>query len=341
MKNSKIPCIKVSGAHQIELTTTEINNPLSNETVVKVIRGGICGSDIHYYQEGGVGSFNLKHPMILGHEVVGYLENKKQAVAINPSKPCLQCQYCLNGKSNQCLNMRFFGSAMLTPHVDGGFAKYILVRNDQIIPYQDNIPSRVMVFAEPLAVAIHAVNQAGSLVGKKVLVTGCGPIGSLVVAACKQVGAVEIIASDIQEACRKIGMKMGATSTINPLEQNEHYFTDKGYFDVTFEASGANEAINFAIDATKATGTIIQIGMSKNNLSVPLTKFLAKEITYKGAFRFTDEFNIAVRWLELGLIDPLPLLSHEFPYQEVEKALQIAGDKNVAIKVQLNFEEQL
>ncbi|HHE3478696.1 TPA: L-idonate 5-dehydrogenase [Pasteurella multocida] len=339
MKHSKVPCIKVSGAHQIQITTTELDQISANEKLVKITRGGICGSDIHYYQEGGIGNFSLKHPMILGHEVVGYLDKQKQAVALNPSKPCLQCKYCLEGKSNQCLNMRFFGSAMLTPHVDGGFAKYIVVRDDQVIPYDPQISSKVMVFAEPLAVAIHAINQAGSLIGKKVLITGAGPIGSLVVAACKQAGAVEIIASDIQESCRQSAVKMGATSTIKPLEDNTHYFQNKGYFDVTFEASGSNEAINFAIDATKATGIIIQIGMSKNNVSIPLTKFLAKEITYKGAFRFTEEFNIAVRWLELGLIDPLPLLSHEFPYQEAEKALQIASDKNVAIKVQLNFEE--
>ncbi len=120
--------------------------------------------------------------------------------------------------------MRFFGSAMLTPHVDGGFAKYIVVRDDQVIPYDPQISSKVMVFAEPLAVAIHAINQAGSLIGKKVLITGAGPIGSLVVAACKQAGAVEIIASDIQESCRQSAVKMGATSTIKPLEDNTHYF---------------------------------------------------------------------------------------------------------------------
>ncbi|MEH8033327.1 zinc-binding dehydrogenase [Gallibacterium anatis] len=335
----KSECVKVSGIHQIQITTTEVSTKESNESIVKISRGGICGSDIHYYQEGGVGHFSLKHPMILGHEVVGILENKKQAVAVNPSKPCLKCKYCLSGKSNQCLNMRFFGSAMLNPHVDGGFSQYVAVRNDQIVPYDNRIPSKIMVFAEPLAVAIHAVNQAGSLVGKKVLVTGCGPIGSLVVAACKKAGAVEIVASDIQESCRNSAIAMGATSAINPLENQEQYFQDKGYFDVSFEASGANSAINFAIDATKATGTIIQIGMAKGDAPVPITKFLAKELTYRGAFRFTNEFEVAVRWLEQGLINPLPLLSHEFSYRDAEKALQTASDKSVAIKVQLKFEE--
>lgn len=332
-------CIKVSGAHQIQLTETEVKTIYPNDIIVKIVRGGICGSDIHYYNEGGIGNFSLQHPMILGHEVVGFLPENKQSVAINPSKPCLQCKYCLSGKSNQCLNMRFFGSAMLNPHVDGGFAEYVAVRKDQVIPYDDKVPSKVMVFAEPLAVAIHAVNQAGSLVGKKVLVTGCGPIGSLVVAACRQAGAVEIVAADIQASCRESAVKMGATSTINPLDNHEHYFQDKGYFDVSFEASAALSAIQFAIDATKAGGTIIQIGMAKGDVPIPVTKLLAKEITYRGAFRFTSEFEVAVRWLEQGLINPLPLLSHEFPYQEAEKALQTAGDKSTAIKVQLTFEE--
>ncbi|MFC0322133.1 zinc-binding dehydrogenase [Gallibacterium melopsittaci] len=332
-------CIKVSGAHQIQITNTEIKPIYPNDIIVKIIRGGICGSDIHYYNEGGIGNFSLKHPMILGHEVVGFLEDKKQSVAVNPSKPCLHCKFCLSGKSNQCLNMRFFGSAMLNPHVDGGFSQYVVVRDDQVIPYDNKIPSKVMVFAEPLAVGIHAVNQAGSLVGKKVLVTGCGPIGSLLIAACKQAGAVEIVAADIQPSCRDSAMQMGATSTINPLDNHEEYFADKGYFDVSFEASGAVSAIHFAIDATKATGTIVQIGMAKGDAPIPVTKFLAKELTYKGAFRFTNEFEVAVRWLEQGLINPLPLLSHEFSYKDAEEALQTAGDKSKAIKVQLTFEE--
>lgn len=332
-------CIKVSGAHQIQVTTTEIKPIYNNDIIVKIVRGGICGSDIHYYNHGGIGNFSLQHPMILGHEVVGVLPENKQTVAINPSKPCLQCKYCLSGKSNQCLNMRFFGSAMLNPHVDGGFSEYVVVRDDQVIPYNNEIPSKVMVFAEPLAVAIHAVNQAGSLVGKRVLVSGAGPIGSLVVAACKQAGAIEIVSSDIQESCRESAIKMGATSAINPLDNHDEYFADKGYFDVSFEASGAISAIHFAIDATKATGTIVQIGMAKGDAPIPVTKFLAKELTYRGAFRFTNEFEVAVRWLEQGLINPLPLLSHEFSYKDAEEALQTAGDKSKAIKVQLTFGE--
>src|SRR5476649_857544 len=128
-------------------------------TLVKVSRGGICGSDLHYYQEGAVGNFTVRQPMILGHEIIGYVVKSdtpellvNQSVAINPSKPCKHCKYCLAGEENQCINMRFFGSAMYFLHVDGGFTQFKVVESDQCIPFDNALDARVMAFAEPLAV---------------------------------------------------------------------------------------------------------------------------------------------------------------------------------------------
>ena len=162
-----------------------------NDVLVKVERGGICGSDIHYYQHGRAGMSILKHPMVVGHEFVGTLSQVPagsalrvgQKVAINPSQPCNHCEYCLAGKQNLCATMRFMGSAQFNPHVDGGFSEYVVATEQQCIPYRDDVFPQIMAFAEPLAVAIHAVNVAGTLVGKRVLVIGAGPIGCLILAA--------------------------------------------------------------------------------------------------------------------------------------------------------------
>jgi len=224
--------VKINEAKKVEIVESEVIKTEATDQIVRVTRGGICGSDVHYYLEGGIGDFKLQHPMTLGHEVVGIIPETEQPVAINPSRPCNKCSDCLSGHSNQCKNMRFFGSAMLNPHVDGGFSEFVAVSAQQIVPYDSSIDPQIMAFSEPLSVAIHAVNQAGSLVGKKVLVTGAGPIGALVIAVCKNVGAVEVVASDIQESCRESAEKMGATSVINPLDTNSKYIEDKGYFDV-------------------------------------------------------------------------------------------------------------
>jgi len=335
----EIKAIKVSGKHQVSVQDTSLDVG-SDETLVKITRGGICGSDIHYYQNGGIGDFKLQHPMTLGHEVIGRVEQTGQSVAINPSRPCGHCDYCQSGKSNQCIDMQFFGSAMRNPHVDGGFAQYVSVRNDQLIPYDTTISDDVIVFAEPLAVAIHALNQSGGVLGKKVLITGCGPIGCLIIAACRGAGASEIVGSDLTERCRTIAVAMGADSTYSPTEDTpEKYSEGKGYFDVCFEASGAVPAFHSCIDLTRAAGSLVMVGMRPGMVDFPLTKCLAKEINIRGSFRFTSEFETSVRWLEKGKVDPLPLLTKVFPYTQIIDALNLADDKTLAMKVQLSFED--
>lgn len=324
-----------------ELTYTD------DDVVIKIEAGGICGSDIHYYQEGHAGLSVIKHPMVIGHEFVGRVDkipkNSKlkigQKVAINPSRPCNQCQYCLEGKQNQCTNMRFMGSAQFNPHVHGGFSQYAIVSEQQCFPYDETVPAQVMAFAEPTTVAIHAVNIAGSLVGKKVLVIGAGPIGCLIIAAAKAAGAVEVIASDINERSQKIALAMGADHVVSLLNQEAlaTFTHNKGYFDVTFEACGAAAAIESTVHVTRANGTVVQVGMGASPVQYPVAQMLAKEISWKGSFRFINEFGIAVKWLEKGIIDPRPLISSEFPYQQIEQALITATDKNISSKVIVTF----
>lgn len=333
----------VSGVKEISIKEKTVSYRDEGEVLVKITRGGICGSDIHYYQHGGIGDFQLQHPMVLGHEVIGVVvsgdDNNGRKVAVNPSKPCNSCEYCLKGQSNQCLDMRFFGSAMLNPHVDGGFAQYVVVRPDQCVYYDQQADDDVMAFAEPLAVAVNAVNRAGSLLGKKVLVTGAGPIGCLIVAACRAAGATEIIASDLVAENRDMAETMGADRSFDPVADDlSEFCVGKGYFDVTFEASGAIPAIQKNIDMTRARGTIVQVGMRPGMVEIPLTRFLAKEVNFVGAFRFTDEYQTAVRWLEQGRVDPRPLLTTVMPYQDIVAALELASDKSQAMKVQLSFE---
>ncbi|OBW90615.1 L-idonate 5-dehydrogenase [Gallibacterium genomosp. 3] len=316
-----------------------------DDVIVKIEFGGICGSDIHYYHEGRAGLSVIKHPMIIGHEFAGivYYAPKNsslkigQYVAVNPSQPCQQCEFCLQGKQNHCKTMRFMGSAQYNPHVQGGFSQYVKVSESQC--YLHKTTSKIMAFAEPLSVAIHAVNVAGNVVGKKVLVTGAGPIGCLISAAAKSAGASEVIVSDLTESSRSLALKMGADKVIDA--KDKEIFTDlsanKGYFDVVFEASGAMPAIISSVQVTKPKGSIIQVGMGVNLSQYPVDQLIAKEISWKGSFRFIDEFRTAVDWLEQGIIDPLPLVTSSYSIEQAEEALIVAADKNVSSKVQINF----
>ncbi|MTH45997.1 L-idonate 5-dehydrogenase [Intestinirhabdus alba] len=319
----------------------------AEEVVVKVECGGICGSDIHYYYEGHAGLSIIKHPLIIGHEFCGRVYHAPvgsrlkvgQKVAVNPSQPCQRCEYCYAGKQNACQNMRFMGSAQFNPHVHGGFAQYVKVTGTQCIPYDERVPAEVMAFAEPTAVVIHALNVAGSLVGKKVLVIGAGPIGALAIAAAKASGAAEIVASDLSERCRDIAVRMGADTAVDPAAADDmaRYTASRGYFDVTLEASGAEAAIASSVLATRPGGVVVQIGMGKSPLNFPVAQMLVKEIAWKGSFRFIDEFTTAVTWLEKGLIDPRPIISGQYPYSNIEEALIAASDKTLSSKVLVNF----
>ena len=314
-------------------------------TLVKITRGGICGSDLHYYEHGAVGDFKVREAMVLGHEVVGVVEKSDnprlqpgQKVALNPSKPCKTCKYCLSGDENQCTTMKFFGSAMYFPHINGAFTQYKIVDSEQCIPYDNQVSDRLMVFAEPLAVAIHAVNQAGDVRGKTVFVSGVGPIGCLIVLAAKAKGAAQIVVTDPSERCRTLALAVGAGTALDAAQGDfSAYQADKGFFDVSFDASGHPSSIRRCLEVTRARGTLVQVGMGPVVNEFPLMMLIAREINWVGSFRFTEEFNTAVEWLANKTVDPMPLLSAEFPQGDLLEAMEFALDKSKASKVQLVF----
>jgi L-idonate 5-dehydrogenase len=283
--------------------------------------------------------------MVLGHEVIGEVVASDtarlavgQKVALNPSKPCGQCKYCQANQQNQCTHMRFFGSAMYFPHVDGAFTQYKVVDSAQCIAFDADRDEKVMVFAEPLAVAIHAAKQPGEVNGKRVFVSGVGPIGCLLVAALKALGASEIVCADLSPRCLDIAREMGASICMHASNDDfSRYQQEKGYFDIAFEVSGHPLSLLRCLEVTRAKGTVVQVGMGGSFPDFPLMLLIAKELNLLGSFRFVEEFDIAVAWLSDGTINPLPLLSAEFNNQQLEQALAFAGDKRLAAKVQLVF----
>lgn len=328
------------------VAVTEQNIEWNNKgTLVQITRGGICGSDLHYYQEGKVGNFTVKAPMILGHEVIGKIVHSDsdllregQPVAINPSKPCGHCKYCLQHEENHCIEMRFFGSAMYFPHVDGGFTRFKAVDTAQCIPWPEQADEKAMAFAEPLAVAIHAAHEAGDLQGKHVFISGVGPIGCLIVSAVKTLGAAEVVCADISTRSLSLARQMGADTLVNPQHDSlDGWKAEKGYFDISFEVSGHPSSISTCLEVTRAKGVMVQVGMGGAVPNFPMMMVISKEISLKGSFRFTTEFNTAVSWLANRVINPLSLLSAEYPFTDLEAALIFAGDKTQAAKVQLVF----
>ncbi|MDN3566677.1 L-idonate 5-dehydrogenase [Paeniroseomonas aquatica] len=323
-------------------------SPGPGQIRIRIKAGGICGSDLHYYLHGGFGAVRLREPMVLGHEIAGLVDALGegvsglalgQPVAVNPSLPCGACRQCLAGRPNHCLDMRFYGSAMRLPHVQGGFSESLVCEAARAVPLPEGMTPELAAFAEPLSVCLHAARQAGPLLGARVLVTGAGPIGNLAIAVARHAGAREIVVSDLHSTPLLTARRMGADRTHSLTEDADAllpYGLDKGHFDVVFEASGSGAALGAAIHAARPQATIVQLGLG-GDVSLPLSSLVAKEITLRGTFRFHAEFALAVEVLARGGIDPTPLLTATMPAAEAVAAFELAADRGRAMKVQLAF----
>ncbi len=339
--------IVIHKAKDLRIEETDVQAPKAGEVLVRIATGGICGSDLHYYNHGGFGTIKVKEPMILGHEVSGYIEEigpdvdglaVGDLIALSPSRPCNKCQYCLEGKQNHCENMRFYGSAMPFPHIQGAFREMIVADASQCVK-ADGLTSGEAAMAEPLSVCLHATRRAGDMLGKKVLITGSGPIGTLSVLAARAAGAAEIVVTDLEDQALSFATKVGANKTINMITQASEldvYKEGKGYFDVLFECSGAAPALAAGISVMRPRGIVMQLGLG-GDMSIPMQALTAKELDLRGSFRFHEEFAMSVKLMQQGQINVKPLISHTVKLDDAISGFEIAGDRKQAMKAQIEF----
>lgn len=339
--------IVIHAARDLRIEERPVEALAPGEVRLRLATGGICGSDLHYFNHGGFGAVRLKQPMILGHEVSARVEDLGpgvtglsvgQLVAVSPSRPCGACRYCREGLPNHCLNMRFYGSAMPFPHIQGAFREVLVADAIQCVP-ADGLSAGEAAMAEPLAVTLHATRRAGEMLGKRILVTGCGPIGLLSILAARRSGAAEIVATDLSAFTLALAAKVGADRTIDMKTDPDGlsgYSADKGHFDVLYECSGAASALAAGIAALRPRGVILQLGLG-GDMTLPMMAITAKELDLRGSFRFHPEFATAVALMRSGLIDVKPLITHSLPLAETERAFLIASDRSQAMKAQIVF----
>jgi L-idonate 5-dehydrogenase len=338
----------IHAARDLRVENIALLDPMGPDDVtVRVRAGGICGSDLHYYQDGGFGTVRVREPMILGHEAAGEIAavgaavshlRVGQRVVINPSRPCGRCQYCLRGAAQHCLDMHFNGSAMRLPHVQGLFRERYVCPAAQVVPVGDDVPLEIAAFAEPLSVCLHAARQAGDLQGRRVLITGCGPIGALCLLVARHAGAREVVVTDIADAPLAIAARIGADHALNTRADPralDRFGNDKGVFDAVFEASGAAPALAGALAVARPGAVIVQVGIGGAETPVALNTVVAKEITLRGSFRFHEEFAWAVEFLAGGRIDVRPLLTETVQLADAVRGFELAADRGRAMKVQI------
>ena len=338
------------GARDIRIQTHPRPGLKPGMVLLRCRRVGICGSDLHYYEHGYCAAFVPDRPFVLGHEFTADVAEigegvdqvkVGQRVTVNPARSCGFCDECKGGRPNLCRKLIMLGSASTKPPTDGALAEYVTVRADQCHLLPDGMDDGLGAMMEPFAVALHAAKRAGLVSGKRVMVAGGGTIGLLTAIAARAYGAAPVVVSDIVAERRTLAAQFGADHVLDPtakdLNAQVRELTGEG-FDVIFEASGARLALRQAFDLIRPGGVIVQIGtLGTEDVPLPVNSIMNREIQFLGSMRYGNVFGEAIRLVESGRVNLQPLLSGVLPFAEISKAMQLAGDKTQALKVQVQL----
>ncbi|MCH4170331.1 MAG: zinc-binding dehydrogenase [Lactobacillus sp.] len=330
--------IVISGKGKIALKDVPDVVPTADQVTFSPKFIGICGSDLHYLADGSVGQSVIREPLIPGHEVSGILDEavvvngqtilKGAKITVHPAT-FGEPQANLPDQPEIWPNGRYLGSAQYLPHTQGGMVTKMAVRPDQIRLVPDNVSLETAALAEPLAVGLHAITLAGGVKGKKVLVSGAGPIGLLAAGGSLTLGASSVTVSDVLDTPLQRAKDLGATDVINVSQAKLPANT----YDVILECSGAAPAISAAFKAAALGGTIIQVGMMLDqNIAVNMSSINGKELTYKGSFRFKDEIDQALQILSQNAAIK-NVVTQVFKAADYAKAFAVAKDSNQSAKV--------
>ncbi|MDQ2849139.1 MAG: NAD(P)-dependent alcohol dehydrogenase [Actinomycetota bacterium] len=312
-------------AGETEVTDRPAPEPGPEQVLVRVASVGVCGSDVHYFEHGRIGSYVVREPLILGHEASGVIEQVGsdvdpsrvgQRVSIEPGVPCRSCQYCLSGHYNLCPKVEFYA----TPPFDGAFAELVLTHHAFAHPVPDALSDDAAALIEPLSVALWAAQRASVTAGDVVLVTGAGPVGLLMVAVARALGAAKVYACDINEQRLAVASRMGATDVVHGS------FADSQLQEPTvlLEGSGHPGATIDGIKALAPAGRAILVGMGGDELNLPLSRVQERELIITGTFRYAGTWPAAIELAASGAIDLDALVSGYFGLDQVPDALQAA-----------------
>ena len=292
--------------------------PGQGQVLVRVAAVGICGSDLRGYM---MGSSHRVPPMIMGHEasgeVVGLGADVPEKflgmrVVMRPDLVCGSCEACRAGRVNQCISRQLIGV-----HVQGAMAQYVTLPVGNLLPIPPEISFKHATLVEPLAVGLHAVNRAGDVNGRSVLIVGSGTIGLFTLVAARQLGSRVIITTDVIPNRLQAAEALGADAALNPTQPGwEELLTKKigtGSVDIAFDAVGNPATLEQCLQAVKTGGVVVAIG-GWRSIELQMNQLVRKEIDLRGTFNYTaDEFEKACQWLVGGRFDPELLVTHSRP----------------------------
>ncbi len=301
------------------------------DVLIKIRCVGICGSDVHYYLEGRIGSFIVDKPLILGHESSGEIAEVGsnvtrvkvgQKVIIEPGFTCGRCSYCRSGRYNLCKDVLFYG----TPPVHGAFAEYAYAPETNVYPMPDSMSLEEGAMIEPLAVGMMAAKRGRISVHDSVAILGAGPIGQMALQAVKAHGVLETYITDVVDYRLDYAKKTGAKAVVNAAREDIVNkileLTDNEGVDVVVEASGAASAIKQSLDIVKHGGRIVQVGWPMADIPFPVSKIIGNELEILGVHRYANVYPTSIKAVSTGKVDVKPFITHRFPFEKITEAFE-------------------
>jgi len=298
--------------------------PVAGEALLQVKAVGVCGSDLHWFAEGGIGDAQLEYPLILGHEFAAITDGGER-VAADPAIPCGKCEHCQQGHPNLCLQMVFAGHGTQ----DGALRESMTWPRSCLFPLPDGLSDTDGAMLEPLGVAIHAVDLGKLRAGMSVGVFGCGPIGLLIVQLARLSGASNVIATDVLahrvEAAKSFGAHQAILAEAGQELGEIRAATNGRGVDVAFEAAGEQEAVDVSVAAVIPGGKVILVGIpSDDRTSFSASVARRKGLTIKLVRRMKHTYPRAIELVSKGLVDVRSLVTHHFPLAEAREAFRVA-----------------
>ena len=343
--------MKLTGIRQMEMM--EVADPeIVNETdvLIRMKTLGVCGSDIHYYVSGKIGSQVVNYPFAVGHEGSGQVAavgagvssvKPGDRIAIEPAMPCWDCDQCKAGRPHTCRNLKFLGCP---GQAEGSLSEYIVMPETSCVKIPDEMSFDEAAISEPLAIGVYAVRQSIPMEGAKVGILGFGPIGMSVLLPALAMGAKEIFVTDKIDERLQIAMSSGATLTANPDKEDvvkKISAEVPELLDVVFECCGEQDAIDHAVDLLKPGGKLMVIGIPEfERWTFPVDKTRHKELCIQNVRRQNEALQPALDMMADGRISVDAMTTHRFAFEHSKEAFDlVAGYKDGVMKAMIEFKE--
>lgn len=319
----------IHGPSDARVAPFKLRGRRSAEILLEVAAVGLCGSDLHYFKDGGIGAAVIRDPFVPGHEFGGFLCEDAEdldlprgsLVAVDPNRACGKCEWCREGHLNLCPNVQFIGA----PPYDGAMTQRIWVPKSQIVPLPERFQALDAVMLEPLGVAIHAVDLAKPRLLERVAVLGCGPIGLLIIQVLRAAGAGEILAADPLPDRRALAEKLGATRVGSAVDEIVAW--SSGGCPLVLEATNSPLGFRDAVAATRIGGRIILVGIPDGDTyTLPAAEARRRGLKIKFARRMGEVYPRAIQLVATRKVDVVSMVSHRVGLDEAPGVFRALAD---------------